>query len=406
VDLAAAMKEGGLQGGRRKARLRSAFVVAQVALSVVLLAVAGLFVRSLQRTVGVDPGLEPAGVAHGRVNLAPHGYDEARAAALFARLTERLRARPEVAAAALAVNAPLSGSASWSDVTRPDVAAGDTIESVGWSLAGAGFIELLRVPLLAGRAITSADGPGAPPVAVINELLARRAWPGESPRAVLGRRLRVGSREVTVVGVVANGKYTLLQEEPQPFGFRPYAQDFRDNVMLYVRARGSTEAALRAAREELALLDPNVAVERPTLLAADVARYLVPQRIGATLVGAFGVIGLVLAMTGLYGVLAYGVAQRLREFGVRMALGARAADVVRLVVRHGLALVAAGVLVGLAGALAAGRLIVSFLFGLSPADPLTLLAVPALLGAVAVVATIVPARRAAAADPMTSLRAE
>jgi len=159
-------------------------------------------------------------------------------------------------------------------------------------------------------------------------------------------------------------------------------------------------------REVLTTLDPNVALERPTLLADDVERYLIPQRLGASLVGVFGAVGLVLAMTGLYGVLAYGVTQRRREFGVRMALGARPGDVVRLVVRRGLALVAVGVGLGFVAALVAGRLIAGFLFGLDPADPVTLLAVPAALLGVALLASAVPARRAAAADPMASLRAE
>ena len=406
VDLAASMKEGGAQAGVRRGRLRSGFVVAQVALSVVLLVVAGLFARSLRRTVAVDPGLQAAGVAHGRVNLAPHGYDEARARQLLAELRERLRARPEIAAASLAVNAPLSGGQSWSDAIRDDGPAADTT-IVQWTVADLGFVELLRVPLLAGRTFTTADGPDAPPVAVINETLARRFWPGESATAVVGRRFRSMGRELTVVGVVADGKYSTLQEKTQPFGLVPLAQDFHDNVAVYVRARWvAAGAALQVVREVLATLDPNVALERPTLLADDVERYLVPQRLGASLVGVFGAVGLVLAMTGLYGVLAYGVTQRRREFGVRMALGARPGDVVRLVVRRGLALVAVGVGLGFVAALVAGRLIAGFLFGLDPADPVTLLAVPAALLGVALLASAVPARRAAAADPMASLRAE
>jgi predicted permease len=406
MDLASAMKEGGLQMGVRRGRLRSAFVVAQVALSVVLLAVAGLFARSLQRTVSVDPGLRAAGVAHVRLNLAPHGYDEPRARALLARLSAGLAVRPEIAAAAYAANAPLSGSTSMSDATRADRAGADTVENVQWTVAGVGLPELLGVRLLAGRTFTAADDSAAPPVVVINETLARRFWPATSLRDVLGGRLSVNGVEPTVVGVVAHGKYTLLQEDPRPFGFVPFGQDFRVNPMLYLRGRGTPEDAVRAAREELAALDPNVALERPTRLSADVARYLVPQRVGAFLVGTFGAVALFLVMTGLYGVLAYGVAQRLREFGVRVALGARASDVVRLVVRNGLTVVGAGVALGLVAAFGAGRLIAGFLFGLSPTDPLTLAAVPLLLLLVALLASALPARRAAAADPMASLRAE
>jgi predicted permease len=406
MDLAAAMKEGGPQSGVRRTRLRSAFVVAQVALSVSLLAVAGLFVRSLQRALAIDPGFEAAGVVHAGLSLGPHGYDKERSRVLFAQLLERVRARPEVAAASLANAAPLSGNTRTWGARRPGRPDDEEVDAQ-WGVADVGFIELLRAPLLAGRTFTSADGPTAPSVTVINETLARRLWPGESAQRVLGRELEsLSGRRMTVIGVIRKGKYTFLQEEERAYGYVPFAQGFSGSPQLYVRARGEPAGALRAAREELAKLDPNIALERPTLLAADVERYVLPQRIGALSVGLFGSVGLVLAATGLYGVLAYGVTQRLREFGVRMALGARAVDVVRLVVRHGLMLVAVGVAIGLVGAFVAGRLVASFLFGLNPADPVTFAAVPIILGAVALLAGIIPARRAAAADPMASLRVE
>jgi predicted permease len=404
IDLAAAMKEGGLQGGTRRTRTRDAFVVAQVALSVVLLAVAGLFGRSLQRTLAIDPGLRTAGVVHAGVNLPPHGYDEARSRALFAQLVARLRARPEIAAAAFAKAAPLSGNTEGSSTRRPD--RPDDRVDVQWGAADVGLIELLGVPLLAGRTFTAADAPGTPPVAVINATVGERLWPNERPAELLGREILARGTRLTVVGVMGKGKYTFLQEDERGYAFRPLAQDFRPSAMLYVRARGAPEDGLLAARQELAALAPNVALERPTPLASDVARYLVPQRAAALLVSVFGVVGLFLAMTGVYGLLAYGVAQRMREFGVRMALGASAGDVVRIVVRHGLTLVLAGVALGVAGALAAGRLVARLLFGLSPVDAATLTAVPLLLVAVALLASAIPARRGAAADPMASLRAE
>jgi ABC-type antimicrobial peptide transport system permease subunit len=227
-----------------------------------------------------------------------------------------------------------------------------------------------------------------------------------SPQHVLGREVESLDTRMTVVGVMGNGKYTLLQEPERAYAYVPFAQKFRTSAGLYVRARGAPAAALRAAREELAKLNPNVALERPQVLAEAVEGYGAPQRVGALLIGVFGLVGLLLTATGLYGVLAYGVTQRLREFGVRVALGARAADVVRLVVRHALGLVGLGIALGLGGALIAGRLVASFLFGLSPRDPLTLVAVPVILVAVAALASAVPARRAATADPMASLRAE
>jgi predicted permease len=405
MDLAAAMREGGPQSGARRTRLRSAFVVAQVTMSVVLLAVAGLFVRALQRAVAVDPGFVATGVARAAVSLGAHGYDEARARVLFAQLLEQLRAHPDVADAALANAAPLSGNTETWGAKRaghPDDKAVDT----QWGVADVGFIELLRVPLLAGRTFTAADDSAAPPATVINQRMARLLWPGLSPQQVLGRELESLDRRMTVVGVMGDGKYTLLHEPTRAYAYVPFAQRFRRSAVLYVRARGAPAAGLRAAREELAKVNPNIALERPQILADAVGGYATPQRIGAFLIGVFGLVGLTLAAAGLYGVLAFGVAQRLREFGVRLALGAQAADVVRLVVRDGILLVAVGVAIGLGAAVFAGRLVASFLFGLNPADPLTLVAVPLILVVVGLLASAIPARRAAAADPMASLRAE
>jgi predicted permease len=404
MDLAAAMKEGAPQSGARRTRLRSTFVVTQVALSVVLLAVAGLFVRSLQRTLALDPGFQAAGVVHASLGLGSHGYDVARTKTLMARLVEGLRARPDVAAAAFASAAPLSGNTQTWGVRLPDRPDAEPVNAQ-WGAADPGFIELLHVPLLAGRTFTSDDDADGPRVAVINRTLVDRLWPGVSPQDALGREIESLGRRMTVVGVIGNGKYTTLQERERGYGYAPLMQRFMSPT-LYVRSRTTAAEALRAARAELAALDPNLALERPTLLTDDVDRYLVPQRVGALLIGIFGLVGLVLATTGLYGVLALGVAQRLREFGIRMALGAQARDIVSLVVRHGLRLVTVGLALGLIGALLAGRLVAGFLFGLSPADPVTLVAVPLVLLVVALLATVIPAKRAAGAEPLVTLRAE
>ena len=405
VDLSTAMKQGGVHEARRSTRLRAAFVVIQVALSVVLLAVAGLFVRSLRQTLAVDPGFVAEGVFHAGFSLGPHGYDAARGRQLADRLIERLRARPEVAGAALASSAPLSGTVNTWGVRRLDRPGDESVSTV-WSAVDPGFIELLGVRLLAGRAISSTDAQNGPLIAVVNETLVQRLWPGDAPQQVIGRQFHGFDGPVTVVGVIANGKYTSLQEAERTFGFIPLAQRSFGYVRLYVRARGEASGAVDAVRAELAALDPNVALGDPTLLSADIDRYLVPQRLGSSLVGAFGLIGVLLAAMGLYGVLAYSVAQRVREFGIRIALGARGADIVRLVLRRGLQLVAVGIALGIIGAVVAGRLVEGFLFGASPADPLVLAAVPVILIAAALVASFIPARRAATADPMSSLRAE
>lgn len=268
------------------------------------------------------------------------------------------------------------------------------------------MIELLRTPLLAGRTFTALDTKGAALVTVINETLAHKLWPADPLERVIGRRLRSRDTLLTVVGVIGNGKYILLQEDPRPFGWTPFAQSFSRTATIFVRARGPMDAAVRALRTEVAHLDQNIAVDEVSTLEANVATQVTGQRIGAILVGVFGVAGLLLAMAGLYGVLAYTVTQRLREFGLRMAIGARGVDVVRLVLRHGLTLVVVGLATGFVGAVIAGRLVARFLYGLGGGDPLTLTAVPLTLLVVGLLACMVPARRAAAADPMTSLRAE
>jgi hypothetical protein len=269
-----------------------------------------------------------------------------------------------------------------------------------WAVADSGFIELLETPLVAGRFFTSQDRREPAPVAIINLTLAQKLWPNDPPPSIIGRRILRLEREVEVVGIIGNGKYASLQEAPRGFGYVSYDQRFGMSRLLYIRARTTTAAAQRAATEELAKLDPNVAFEGPKLLAQDVSflEPVAPRR-------AFGPAG-VAQETGLYAVLAFGVAQRMREFGVRLALGAQGADIIRLVLRHGIGLVAVGLVIGLAGAIGAGRVVSRFLYGTGAVDPATLVAVPLLLVLVAVGASLVPARRGAAADPMTSLRAE
>jgi ABC-type antimicrobial peptide transport system permease subunit len=209
-----------------------------------------------------------------------------------------------------------------------------------------------------------------------------------------------------VVGIIGNGKYAELQEAPKGFGYVSSDERFGMSRLLYIRARTTTAAAQRAATEELAKLDPNVAFESPTLLAQDVEKFSRDQQLVARLITALGLIGVALAMTGLYAVLAFGVAQRMREFGVRLALGARGADITRLVLGRGLGLVGVGLAIGLASAVVAGRVVSRFLYHVGAVDAATLAAVPLLVILVAVGASLVPARRGAAADPMTSLRAE
>jgi predicted permease len=261
----------------------------------------------------------------------------------------------------------------------------------------------MGIPLVRGRGIESGDREGAPPVAVVNESFARRFWPGENP---IGRRFstgRGGAREI--VGVARDSKYWSLTEEPQPHFYEPFAQVYEADMVLLVRASGEPRAILPAVLQETRALDPELPVEANTM-AEHLGYALLPQRVGAAVLGVFGLVAALLATFGLYGVMSYVVSQRTAEIGIRMALGARAHDVRMLVVRRARALTLAGLALGLLGAAAVTRLLAAFLVNVSPTDPVTLLSVVGLFAAVAVLASWYPARRAAAVDPMRALRGE
>ncbi len=405
VDLAIAMKAGGAQSTANRSRLRSTFVVVQLALSVAVLIVGGLFLRGVRRAVSIDPGFDPRGIAVGKVSLAAHGYDKTASAAFINELILRLQNRPEIARAAVATLAPLSGSQVTDDArpaNQPDAKPIDT----QFTPAGPGFMELLRVPLRAGRTIAAADDERASRVAVINETLARRLWPDRAPTDVIGLAFTLGDTRFAVIGVCGNGKYLALQDGDRPFAYIPFAQHFSSNPTVFVQWRAGLAPALRAMREELGAMNPNVVLDGAAALQTWVDKYISGQRVGALIVAAFGLVGLALAAAGIYAVLAFSVAQRGRELAVRIALGADRLDVVRLVLQQTLILVLAGIGLGLAAALAAGPVVSSGLFGLSPRDPVTFVLVPLILGITAFAASVVPARRATRCDPMVALRSE
>lgn len=390
----------GVDAGRpkRRGRSRNTFVVGQLAMSLVLLITAGLFTRALQRALLMDPGLDARNVVVGQLNVGSHGYDRARGEAFYARLVERLAARPEISSAALGQWTPLSLGHMGQDVGLP----GGQRVSVTYGVADRGYLETMHIPIVAGRTIGAADTRTSTPVVIVNETLARRLWPGQSP---LGQQLELeGPREV--VGVVRDGKYRSMDEQPTAYAFIPFAQHYSAQMTIHARARGDVGAALAAVRAEVASLDANIALERPRVLSTDVELYSILQRVAAWVIGVFGLVGLGLATLGIYGVIAYRVAQRTRELGIRLALGARGSDLVMPVLREGLVVIGTGLAIGIPAALAIGRLARGFLFGLGGADPVTFAAVPLPLGGVALLASYLPARRAARVDPMISLRAE
>jgi predicted permease len=399
-DLASALKDGA-GGVSRRLRSRGIFVGAQLAMSVLLLVVAGLLVRTLQHATKVEPGFAVDGVIVAATALPAGAYDMPGAQVFFASLLDRVRARPEVEAASFAQVVLLSGSSSIYSVRA---APGEPAVGAGQNAVEAAYFETMRIPLLAGRGITDADRDGAARAAVINETLAGRLWPGADP---LGRRYLQGSNEYEVVGVVRDGLYVSVGEEPEPFAFIAAAQHPSLQRVLHVRLRpgAGTAAAIAGLRTELAALDPDVALDDAMPMAAMVDRMLLPQRYAALLIGLFGVLGLILAGIGVYGVLAFHVAQRTRELGIRMALGAARSDVVRLVLGRTAVLAAAGIGIGLVLAAAVTRFLRGLLYGVGPLDPTTFIGVVLLLGAVALVASWLPARRAVRIAPTEALRA-
>jgi predicted permease len=390
--------------GASRSRLSSGLVVAQTALSIVLLVCAGLFLRNLKAATTVDRGFLSDNLYIAEVDPELQGYSRARSEDFFRRLTERMSAAPGVRAVGLGDRAPLSIGTSDRSVTIPGYTPGpNEFLSIQYSTVGPGYFEALGIPIVRGRGFTAQDDTTAPPALVVNQRFAERFWHGQD---AVGRTVRFGGRDHTVIGVVPTGKYMRLGEEPTPFMYQAQAQHWNSGMTVFVRTAGEPGAIAATLRSEVAALDPDLPLANARTMKSHLGIALLPARlIGGTL-GVFGLLALGLASVGIYGVVAYSVAQRTREIGIRMALGAAASDAVLLVMRQGLAPVLTGTVLGLAGALAASRLIRGVLYGGSALDPVTFAAVPLVLLGVAMLATWIPARRAAAVDPMLALRQE
>ena len=404
-DVVAALRDDA--AGPRRSRLRSAFVVAQVAMSLVLLVAGGLFVRSLRNATAIDPGFRTRSALLLSLNLDLNGYPADRVPGFFRELVDNVRAIPGVEAAAVTTIVPLGGGRTRRSLRivgytpRP----GEEME-LPLATVGAGYFEAMGVPVLRGRGFLASDREGAPGVVVVNEAFAARFWPGANP---VGRQVLLdgeGGPVSTVVGLVANGKYVSLGEAPTPFYYTAFEQHPRSGGVVIVRTAGDPRAVIGPVRAAVAAMDRNLPIAGITTLQEQLDLSTLPARAAGILLGAFGLLGLILAAVGLYGVMAYSVQQRTHEIGIRMALGARASDVLQLVVGRGLSLTLVGLGLGLALALPLSRLVAGFLYGLSPNDPVTLAAVVALLGAVALGAAYLPARRAAHISPSDALRIE
>jgi macrolide transport system ATP-binding/permease protein len=409
TDVVSALKDdgAGTGAGPRRSRLRSALVVGQVSVALLLLVGSGLFLRSLRNAHTIDPGFEPGGLAMASVDLVLGGQKEDAGRAFYLRALAEARALPGVVAATFVKDAPLGlgGTRRGMRIEGYTPRPHEDME-VALTAVGPGYFETMRIPVHKGRPLLESDGPGRPLVAVVNEAFVRRYWNGQE---ALGRRLRLGGEQAPyteVVGVARDGKYRTLGEDPRPFVFLPLLQDYDGEATLIARTGGSPAEVASQLRRRLFEIDPRVPVFDVKTMDEHLRFTLLPIRLAASVLGLFGAVALLLATLGLYGVMSYVVSQRHREVGIRMALGARPADVLRLVVGQGMRLTLVGMAAGLAAALALTRLVSGLLYGVSPIDPWTFAGVSAVMGSVALVACLLPARRAARVDPLVALRFE
>jgi predicted permease len=410
-DLASDLR--GLAAADRGARLlslRSVLVVAQVAVTLVFLVAAALLGRGLLAARSFDPGFAPERVAAVGLHLNMHGYGRQEATRFFATLRDQAEALPGIAAAAVATRVPFDVNLHNASIYPDSVeaAAGDPGFNLDVTWVDDQYFETLGVPLLTGRGFTSGDRPDSPRVAIVNAAMARRFWGG--PGEALGRRFAEGAADAApyeIVGVVADYTVRAVGEAPRAMVHFARGQEPDAYGYLLARTAGADATALAGELRRLALsLDPELAFTETTTLAGLMGVTLYPARMGAALLGVFGLLALTLASVGLYGVIAFSVSQRRREVGVRLALGARRAAVVGMVVRGGMALVGTGVVLGLALAAAASRLLAALLYGVAALDPVAFGSAVAVLAAVALAANYLPAARAARTDPVAVLKEE
>ena len=382
----------------RRSRVTRTLIVGQLAGSLVLLAVAGVFMRALSHGASIHPGFDVTNVATSIFTTEAYGYDQASGRRFFGELRRRLEESPGIRSVSFGDFTPLTFADNNAAVTvdgrRLDIQQG---------AAGSRYFETLGIPLVAGREFAATDTEDAPLVAVINEAFAQAAWP-DSP--AVGRTFERGSQRVMVIGVARNAQMERIDAPLGPFAHFAMAQQWSATQTLFVQAAAPGPLAAEAIRTAVRSIDPHVPTPAVTSLAEETAFALFPQRVAAIVTGVLGAGGLVLACAGLYGVMVFAVSVRTREIGVRMALGARPADVLRMVIVDGLRLTGIGIVIGLAGAVAATRVTSAYLLGADPIDLPAFAAVTLVLVAVSCLASYLPARRAASTDPLNTLRAE
>ena len=402
-------EEGRGSGGRTNQRLRNALVVAQVAVCLILLVGATLFLRSFQKAQAMSPGFDPSHLAMASFDLFPSGYTGEKAHEFRTRAIAAVDALPGVVSAAFATRVPLSlgsnnsmGLAIGGYVPRPNEEV-----NITYIIVGPRYFETMGVPVLHGREFTGQDTKDTPERVVINDAMAKRYWPNGN---AIGGQVRIGPKNVyEVIGVTADMKYAAINERPRPQLFLSMAHNNVSTSRMVLRTTGDPGPMVASVRDAIRALDPNLPLYDLRTITEHMKTAVFAQRLAANLLGAMGVLALLLASIGLYGVMAYAVSQRTQEMGIRLALGASPGALLSMVVKQGMGLTSIGLIIGLAvalGAFGSVGAVRTLLPGISPLDPITFVAVPVVLAAIACLASWIPARRAGKVDPIVALRYE
>ena len=405
--LVPSLKDDASMSGFRRSRLRNALVITQVSLSLVLLVCAGLIVRSLKAAQQMRPGFDPENAVALSFDVGLQGYEETKGRAFHRQVLERARSLPGVRSAALTSNVPLSLNYNYSSIYLEGQAETSTSKlpvAIPISVSP-GFFETMRIPFR-GRDFAENEDQKESRVVLVNETFARKFFPKQDP---IGKRINFsGPKDPLweIIGVCGDGKYNSLGEAPMPAVFRPQFRDYDTLCTLVVRTNGDPRAIIPALRNEIQKMDATLPIYDVKTLTEHMDIPLFPARMAANVLGSFGVLALVLAAIGIYGVMSYVVAGRTREIGLRMALGAQFRHVRQLILRQGMMLATIGLVLGLGIVFVLARFLKSMLYGISPSDPLTFTTITILLAGVALLACLIPAQRATRVDPMVALRDE
>ncbi len=409
--LVTALKDATGQAGYRRSRLRSGLVVAQLALSLVLLISAGLVARTLQHLRTMNPGFDTRDTLTMSFDLGLQGYDEAKGKQFYRQVVERVQGLPGVRSASVASSLPLSlnYNSSYIFVEGQPSERGANAPLAMVATVNPAYFQTMGTPLLHGREFNDQDREDTELVAVVNEAFVKQLLQYERTGDAIGKRVGMRTEKgpfVRIVGVVEDGKYFNIAETPRPFLWGPFSQNYYGSASLIVRTSGPPQSFIAAVRNEMRALDPTLPIYGVKTMSEHMRLALFPSRVAATMLGAFGFVALTLAAIGIYGVTSYSVAQRTREIGIRMALGAQLFDVLKLVVNQGIKLTIIGVGIGLLGSYLATRAMAALLYGVSATDTTTFIGVSVLLIVVALAASYFPARRATKVDPLVALRYE